>query len=83
MKKIKLVTWNVNGIRASYDKGLNQFVTDISPDILCLQETKAQREQRAGRKQSGLGARYLAGRSGAERCAVSRIGPESVRADEV
>lgn len=43
--KLKLVTWNVNGIRASYGKGLGQFVTDVNPDILCLQETKAHREQ--------------------------------------
>lgn len=52
MKTIKLVTWNVNGIRASYDKGLNQFVTDVSPDILCLQETKAHKEQVEPAKQS-------------------------------
>lgn len=41
MKTIKLVTWNVNGIRASYEKGLNHFVATVKPDILCLQETKA------------------------------------------
>jgi exodeoxyribonuclease-3 len=45
MKTIKLATWNVNGIRASYDKGLSQYVSDYSPDILCLQETKAHRDQ--------------------------------------
>jgi exodeoxyribonuclease-3 len=45
MKTIKLTTWNVNGIRASYEKGLSQFVTEYSPDILCLQETKAHLEQ--------------------------------------
>ena len=45
MKTIKLATWNVNGIRASYDKGLSQFVANYSPDILCLQETKAHKEQ--------------------------------------
>jgi exodeoxyribonuclease-3 len=43
--KIKLVTWNVNGIRASYPKGLSQLVAEMKPDILCLQETKAHREQ--------------------------------------
>lgn len=42
---IKIVTWNVNGIRASYNKGLKQFVEKESPDILCLQETKAHKEQ--------------------------------------
>jgi exodeoxyribonuclease-3 len=45
MKTIKLATWNVNGIRASYDKGLSQYVNDYSPDILCLQETKARKDQ--------------------------------------
>lgn len=45
MKTIKLVTWNVNGIRASYDKGLSHFVTSHKPDILCLQETKAHIDQ--------------------------------------
>lgn len=54
---IKLVTWNVNGIRASYDKGLKQFVEQYSPDILCLQETKAHKEQVEPAKQS-LGYQY-------------------------
>lgn len=45
MKTIKLITWNVNGIRASYEKGLKQFVEEQSADILCLQETKAHRDQ--------------------------------------
>lgn len=42
---MKLVSWNVNGIRASYPKGLKDFVDTYSPDILCLQETKAHTEQ--------------------------------------
>ncbi|MBC7420823.1 MAG: exodeoxyribonuclease III [Bdellovibrio sp.] len=45
MKTIKLVTWNVNGIRASFGKGLSQFIQDEKPDIICLQETKAHKEQ--------------------------------------
>jgi exodeoxyribonuclease-3 len=57
MKTIKISTWNVNGIRASYDKGLYQFVSDYSPDILCLQETKAYREQVEPKIQS-LGYEY-------------------------
>lgn len=44
-KKIKLATWNVNGIRASSKKGLIEFIDDQNPDILCLQETKAHQEQ--------------------------------------
>ncbi len=42
---MKLISWNVNGIRACGPKGLIQLVEDESPDILCLQETKAHREQ--------------------------------------
>jgi exodeoxyribonuclease-3 len=42
---MKLVSWNVNGIRASMDKGFRDFVTDQRPEFLCLQETKAQPEQ--------------------------------------
>jgi len=43
---MKLFSWNVNGIRAVIKKGsLQQVVKDYSPDILCLQETKAERGQ--------------------------------------
>jgi len=43
---IKLYSWNVNGIRAVHNKGLFEpFVKKHQPDILCLQETKAQPEQ--------------------------------------
>jgi exodeoxyribonuclease III len=38
---MKIVSWNVNGIRASGPKGLLDFVETENPDILCLQETKA------------------------------------------
>lgn len=41
-----LYSWNVNGIRAVIKKGLFQkFIRDFSPDILCLQETKAMQGQ--------------------------------------
>jgi exodeoxyribonuclease-3 len=42
---MKIITWNVNGIRACAKKGLQNFVNSESPDILCLQETKAHIEQ--------------------------------------
>ncbi len=44
-QNIKLVTWNVNGIRACYEKNLPSFIQTDKPDILCLQETKAHIEQ--------------------------------------
>jgi exodeoxyribonuclease III len=42
---MKLLSWNVNGIRAVLGKGFGDFVTAEQPDILCLQETKARPEQ--------------------------------------
>jgi len=40
----KLLSWNVNGIRASVKKGFYEKVRDLNPDILCIQETKAQND---------------------------------------
>lgn len=43
---IKIYSWNVNGIRAVHNKGLfKPFVEQHQPDIICLQETKAQQGQ--------------------------------------
>lgn len=42
---MKIISWNVNGIRAVAKKGFLDWVRDCSPDILCLQETKAHPEQ--------------------------------------
>ena len=42
---MKLVSWNVNGLRACMSKGFPEFLRAADPDILCLQETKMQREQ--------------------------------------
>jgi len=39
-----IVSWNVNGIRAIMKKDFLKDVTEMSPDIICLQETKAQIE---------------------------------------
>ncbi|MBI4726258.1 exodeoxyribonuclease III [candidate division TA06 bacterium] len=43
--KYTLVSWNVNGLRAVFKKGFAPWVGKTSPDILCLQETKAKAEQ--------------------------------------
>jgi len=42
---MKLLCWNVNGIRAIEKKGFLEWLQKESPDILCLQETKAHPEQ--------------------------------------
>lgn len=45
MPKLKLLSWNVNGIRAAYKKGFLDWLQKEKPDVLCLQETKAQTNQ--------------------------------------
>ena len=42
---MKIVSWNVNGIRACIKKGLIEFVKSSDADILCFQETKANQDQ--------------------------------------
>ncbi len=42
---MKLISWNVNGLRACVGKGFLEFVTEQSPDIMCVQETKLQEGQ--------------------------------------
>lgn len=41
----KIISWNVNGIRAAEKKGLLDWLYAENPDVLCLQETKARKEQ--------------------------------------
>ncbi|MFP3984263.1 MAG: exodeoxyribonuclease III [Desulfurivibrionaceae bacterium] len=42
---LKLISWNVNGIRALAKKGFREIVDDLAPDVLALQETKAHKDQ--------------------------------------
>lgn len=42
---MKLVSWNVNGIRAAIKKDFFESLKRMNPDIICLQETKAQDDQ--------------------------------------
>lgn len=42
---MKLISWNVNGIRACLNKGFSDFFKEVNADIFCLQETKCQPEQ--------------------------------------
>ena len=42
---MKFISWNVNGIRAVIKKGFYDFINEYNPDIICLQETKAHKEQ--------------------------------------
>ena len=42
---MKLISWNVNGIRACVNKGFKDFFKEINADIFCIQETKCQIDQ--------------------------------------
>ena len=42
---MKLISWNVNGIRAVMKKDFEESLNQMNPDVLCLQETKAQDDQ--------------------------------------
>lgn len=42
---MRIITWNVNGIRAAMRKGFLEKLLELDADILCLQETKAQDDQ--------------------------------------
>ena len=57
MTKLKLTSWNVNGIRACLKKEMYQSIQDFASDIFCIQETKAQEEQ-VEEDFSGLGYKH-------------------------
>ncbi len=44
-KKMKLISWNVNGLRAAISKGFIDFFKESDADIFCVQETKMQEGQ--------------------------------------
>jgi exodeoxyribonuclease-3 len=45
MPELRILSWNVNGIRAVAKKGFLEWLNQDKPDILCLQETKAHPDQ--------------------------------------
>ena len=42
---MKLISWNVNGLRAVWRKGFLDWFAEARPDVLCVQETRAWPEQ--------------------------------------
>jgi exodeoxyribonuclease-3 len=55
VKEMKILCWNVNGIRAVQGKGFLEWLHGESPDILCVQETKAHPDQLGGELQEPHG----------------------------
>ena len=45
-RKLKIISWNVNGLRAVVKKDFTKIIEGLDPDILLLQETKLQKDQR-------------------------------------
>lgn len=41
---MKIISWNVNGLRAARKKGFTEYVAKENPDIICIQEAKAPKE---------------------------------------
>lgn len=42
---MRIITWNVNGVRAVMKKGFFEFISKMNPDLLCIQESKAHPDQ--------------------------------------
>lgn len=80
---VKLYSWNANGIRAIQKKGFLEWLDAVQPDILSLQETKAQPDQldEALLKPTGYQAYYAAARQkGYSGVALyTKIAPKSVQ----
>ncbi len=68
---MKIISWNVNGIRAAAKKNFFEFLEREKPDILCVQETKAKPEQIAEELLHPLG--YMGIWNSAERPGYSGV----------
>ena len=55
---MKIISYNVNGIRAAITKGLLDWLKSANPDVLCLQEIKASEDQIPKEKFEELGYNY-------------------------
>ena len=81
-KPMKIVSWNVNGLRAIAGKNFEEAVHELAPDVLCLQETKAD-PQTIAEITSGLPDYALFANSGEQKgysgtAMLYRLKPQSV-----
>ena len=56
---MKIITWNVNGVRAALKKNSLNWAWDQTPDLLCLQEVKARPDQLTADQANSLALSYL------------------------
>ena len=66
---MKIITWNVNGIRAALGKNALDWAFEQQPDALCLQEVKA-REEQLSEEQRGASADQIG-----DPIAVQKVAP--------
>ena len=83
MTTLRLLSWNVNGLRAILKKGFVEWMMKDSPDVLCLQETKVAEDQVPAslKSMAGYHCYFNAGaRKGRDGVALfSKIPPLAVR----
>lgn len=77
---MKIISWNVNGVRACFKKGLADFIKKEKPDVFCLQELKAYKEQCDDFRASLVG--FNEEWSSAEKAGYSGVGTFSKKAFE-
>lgn len=79
---MKIVTYNVNGLRSALSKGFTDWLAEEQPDVVCLQETKAQPDQIPTLEFEALGYRsffFSAKKKGYSGVAIlSRMVPDKV-----
>ena len=79
---MRIISYNVNGIRSAISKGLFEWLASEQPDLLCIQESKAQPEQIDVMGMQELGYRsyiHSAEKKGYSGVAIfSRIEPDKV-----
>lgn len=83
---MKLISWNVNGVRAVAKKSFFESLSSLDPDVMCLQETKAQDDQ-VQEALAPLAGKYHVYSNSAEKkgysgvAILSKTEPISVKAD--
>ncbi len=82
MRELKIISYNVNGIRAAVTKGFVQWLQEAAPDVICLQETKVHKDDFDPKPFEALGYHcYLfdAAKKGYSGVAVfSKIKPDNI-----
>ena len=74
---MRIVSYNVNGIRAAMNKGLMDWLKTDPADVICVQETKAVKDQVNHRAFADLGYKFMHGHSSSPSDSGSHVSTES------